>query len=79
MSSNRESGGGGMTGATGDLTPDEPTNAFAPGERRDIEGADTPIDEEALPDDARSEEPDRATSRESHVGGDDLAHEPDRF
>lgn len=78
MSSDRESGGGGMTGATGDLTPDEPTDAFAPGERRDIEGADTPTDEDARAD-ARPEDPDGATSRESHVGGDDLAHEPDRF
>jgi hypothetical protein len=30
-------GGGGMTGATGDLTPDETDQAFDPGERREVE------------------------------------------
>ena len=30
-------GGGGMTGATGDLTPDETERAFDPGERREVE------------------------------------------
>lgn len=30
-------GGGGMTGATGDLTPDETDRAFDPGERREVE------------------------------------------
>jgi hypothetical protein len=30
-------GGGGMTGATGDLSPDEPDRAFDPGERREVE------------------------------------------
>jgi hypothetical protein len=29
-------GGGGMTGATGDLTPDETDRAFEPGERREV-------------------------------------------
>ena len=33
-------GGGGLTGATGDLTPDAPEQAFEPGERREVEGAD---------------------------------------
>jgi hypothetical protein len=30
-------GGGGMTGATGDLTPDESAEPFTPGERREID------------------------------------------
>ena len=30
-------GGGGMTGATGDLTPDDTDRAFDPGERREVE------------------------------------------
>ncbi len=30
-------GGGGMTGATGDLVPDDPGRAFDPGERREVE------------------------------------------
>jgi hypothetical protein len=33
-----ETGGGGMTGATGDLTPAESDDAFIPGERREIAG-----------------------------------------
>jgi hypothetical protein len=33
-------GGGGLTGATGDLTPDESDEAFVPGERREIEDPD---------------------------------------
>ncbi len=33
-------GGGGLTGATGDLTPEAPDQAFEPGERREVEGAD---------------------------------------
>jgi hypothetical protein len=30
-------GGGGLTGATGDLTPDESEGPFVPGERREVE------------------------------------------
>lgn len=33
-------GGGGLTGATGDLTPEAPEQAFEPGERREVEGVD---------------------------------------
>lgn len=33
-------GGGGLTGATGDLTPESPDQAFEPGERREVEGPD---------------------------------------
>ena len=33
-------GGGGLTGATGDLTPEAPDQAFEPGERREVEGPD---------------------------------------
>lgn len=31
-------GGGGLTGATGDLTPDAPDQAFVPGERDEVAG-----------------------------------------
>ena len=34
--SERDSGGGGMTGATGDLTPDEIQRDFEPGELREV-------------------------------------------
>lgn len=33
-------GGGGMTGATGDLTPEAPDQAFEPGERGEVAGPD---------------------------------------
>lgn len=33
-------GGGGLTGATGDLTPEAPDQAFEPGERREVAGPD---------------------------------------
>jgi hypothetical protein len=35
-----DSGGGGLTGATGDLTPDDSDRAFVPGERREVEDPD---------------------------------------
>lgn len=74
MSADRESGGGGMTGATGDLTPDDPADVFEPGERRDIEGTDAPAGDEP-----QADATERAAARESRVGGDDLTDEPDRF
>ena len=36
MTRPNESGGGGMTGATGDLTPDDEDEPFVPAERREI-------------------------------------------
>ena len=36
MTRPNESGGGGMTGATGDLTPDDAEHPFIPAEQRDI-------------------------------------------
>ena len=40
MTDRNNPGGGGLTGATGDLTPDAPDHAFEPGERREVEGPD---------------------------------------
>ncbi|HEX7171753.1 MAG TPA: hypothetical protein VF365_03975 [Candidatus Limnocylindria bacterium] len=37
MTDRIDPGGGGLTGATGDLTPDESERAFVPGERREVE------------------------------------------
>jgi hypothetical protein len=34
-------GGGGLTGATGDLTPDDTEEPFVPGERREVEDAES--------------------------------------
>lgn len=39
MSERLDPGGGGLTGATGDLTPDESDEAFVPAERREQAGA----------------------------------------
>jgi hypothetical protein len=40
VSDRSDPGGGGLTGATGDLTPEETDQAFVPGERREIEDPD---------------------------------------
>ncbi|MCV0403605.1 MAG: hypothetical protein K5924_07815 [Chloroflexi bacterium] len=40
----RNSGGGGMTGATGDLTPDASTRAFEPGELKEVAGPESQAD-----------------------------------
>ncbi|HSJ00692.1 MAG TPA: hypothetical protein VLA59_09950 [Patescibacteria group bacterium] len=40
MSDRDNPGGGGLTGATGDLTPEAPDQAFEPGERREVAGPD---------------------------------------
>ena len=40
MTDRTNPGGGGLTGATGDLTPEDPEQAFVPGERREVEDAD---------------------------------------
>lgn len=40
MTDRDNAGGGGLTGATGDLTADAPERAFEPGERREVTGPD---------------------------------------
>ena len=40
MTERIDPGGGGMTGATGDLTPEGPEESFVPGERREVEDPD---------------------------------------
>jgi hypothetical protein len=48
MTRPNESGGGGMTGATGDLTPDDADHPFIPAEQREIsspESPETPADD----------------------------------
>lgn len=44
MTHRREVGGGGLTGATGHLTPASTDEAFEPGERREIEGPEQQAD-----------------------------------
>jgi len=74
-------GGGGLTGATGDLTPDAPDQAFEPGERREVEGSEraqvtyrqgvtAPAQrgEVGTPGDASAEGPTNLAERESGYG-----------
>jgi hypothetical protein len=74
-------GGGGLTGATGDLTPDATDQAFEPGERREVEGSDraqvthrqastAPAQQGEIgePGDASSEGPTNLAERESGYG-----------
>ena len=50
MTRQNESGGGGMTGATGDLTPDDADSPFIPAEQREIS---SPESQEAQDDPER--------------------------
>lgn len=74
-------GGGGLTGATGDLTPEAPDQAFEPGERREVAGPDraqvtyhqgsaAPAQqgEVGQPEDASAEGPTNLAERESGYG-----------
>jgi hypothetical protein len=85
-------GGGGLTGATGDLTPDAPDQAFEPAERREVAGPDraqvTDRQGSAVlaPEDpaygmeihpaAGSED---RSEREARIGGDELTDSEERF
>ena len=70
-----------MTGATGDLTPEAPDQAFEPGERREVEGPDrahvtyrqgasAPAQQGEIgdPGDASAEGPTNLAERESGYG-----------
>ena len=67
MSERNNPGGGGMTGATGDLTPEAPDDqAFEPGERREVEGAE------------RAQVTHRQGSA-PRIGGDEISDSEQRF
>jgi hypothetical protein len=75
-----ETGGGGMTGATGDLTPDDADRPFVPAELREIsdpqqqaEATVEPADD-APEDEAPTSQPDGTT-----VGGDEFADHDEHF
>ena len=53
-----------MTGATGDLTPDDVQRDLEPGERREIEGSEPPASGATPPPD-----------RDAAIGGDTIADE----
>ena len=74
-------GGGGLTGAPGDLTPEAPDQAFDPGERREVAGPDraqvtyrqgsaAPAQQGEIgtPGDASAEGPTNLAERESGYG-----------
>ena len=63
---------GGMTGATGDLTPDEIPDDLVPGERREIENGPHP----SSPDPTTV---DTARESEPRAGGDEVSDEEERF
>ena len=81
--------GGGLTGATGDLTPDGIQRDFEPGEWReasdsahqaDVTRAQASHAQEHHPlADAEAEEPDELLPRESRIGGDDAADAEEHF
>lgn len=79
MTDRIEPGGGGMTGATGDLTPDDDTS-FVPGERRQIEEPEWVARESDVPQPAASGEvADDRASRPPRIGGDEVLEGDDRF
>lgn len=86
----RDASGGGMSGATGDLTPDQIQDDLIPAERREIEDsahkaqvtraqAGSPADEDEEP--AAPPEPaaKAAPQSEPRSGGDEVASEEERY
>jgi hypothetical protein len=83
-----DAGGGGLTGATGDLTPDATDAAFDPGERREVESAEHQADVTrarahhgptgtGATDSPNAERGSR--DRDARMGGDELADHEEHF
>lgn len=72
MTRPNEPGGGGMTGATGDLTPDDTDRPFIPAEQRQISGSE-PEDPEDEPRDIAGGPP------PGEADGDEVANHDERF
>ncbi|HEX5039720.1 MAG TPA: hypothetical protein VFW95_06275 [Candidatus Limnocylindria bacterium] len=84
----RTGSGGGMTGATGDLTPDENPDELVTGERREIEGptgqaavthlqAGDPPEDEGPTDLGTREGPEPQS--DTRIGGDEASEGEERF
>jgi hypothetical protein len=73
MTRPNESGGGGMTGSTGDLTPDDADRPFIPAELREISSPES----EDVPDHAPERVAGGAPPGESD--GDELADHEEHF
>ena len=74
MTRRNESGGGGMTGATGDLTPDDAETPFIPAEQRKISD---PEPHEAAADEAGDRPAGGTPPGESD--GDDVSDHEEHF
>ena len=75
---------GGLTGATGDLTPDEIPDELVPGERREIEdperqGAVTEAQASSGPAAAETPKGPAAPQSEARIGGDEVATEEEHL
>jgi hypothetical protein len=73
MTRSNESGAGGMTGATGDLTPDDADEPFIPAEQRLISNPDP---DHSRPDD---EPPLAGGTTPDESDGDEFSDKDDRF
>jgi len=76
MTRPNEAGGGGLTGATGDLTPDESEEPFIPAEQRAMLNPEPEADTN-IPED----EPEGGAGRTSpgEADGDELSDHEERF
>jgi hypothetical protein len=72
-----------MTGATGDLTPDGPDEAFDPGERREISDAahhaDVTVAQSHRTPADPPEDAETPSDRGPRIGGDELADHEEHF
>jgi len=84
MSERRAGSAGGMTGATGDLTPDEVPDELVPGERREIEDATgqaavTEAQAGSVVADATAPTGPEDPQSEARIGGDQVATDEERL
>lgn len=81
MTDDRNAGGGGMTGATGDLTPDAMgTRPFVPAETREMADPGSHADvTEAQVDSPTDASDDQGRTRDPDLGGDERADHEDHF
>jgi hypothetical protein len=80
--SDRDPSSGGLTGATGDLTPDESGGDFEPGERREVSGSPRHADVTQAQARHAAEHADRTpdeAERDARVGGDEREDHEDHF
>jgi hypothetical protein len=78
VTKDRNAGGGGMTGATGDLTPDEAgTDPFVPAETREIADPEHQADVTEAQGGTETNAP--AGDRDPRSGGDEVTDHEERF